>query len=158
MTEMEEKFFDKLIKDIEKDIDYPTVWDDGKTRHYEDTIHCPNCGKRRKVLTSKTYCEFCDIAFSKFYVKKCPKCKDLNLIDEKVCRHCGHDFYQKECEVNDEIVKDVKRCKYCRKEIGMDDRYCIYCGRKQEEIIKCSNCGKSNISNNKFCSECGGKL
>lgn len=165
MTEMEEKFFDKLIKDIEKDINYPTVWDDGKTRHYEDTIHCPNCGERRKVLTSKTHCEFCGFAFSKFYVKKCPKCKDLNLIDEKVCRHCGYDFNSK---IGDEVKhrKSPIICSECEKKNNPNNNYCVGCNHKLKKIDVndekyrqyCEYCGNQLKKEDKYCCECGKKV
>lgn len=182
MTEMEEKIFDKLIKDIEKDINYPTVWDDGKTRHYEDTIHCPNCGKRRKVLTSKTHCEFCGFVFSN--AKKCPKCKDLNLMYVDICKHCGYDFnsksedeikidYEEEirCPICDSIhiydgvcgicefdFRNKKQCAKCKKWIDIEDKYCGYCGQKQIMFVECSKCGEKNHSKNKFCNHCGEKL
>ena len=85
---MEKKVLDNVINKIEKNINYPTVYDDGENIYYEDTIHCPKCGKRRKVLTSKTNCEECGFEFSK--AKKCLKCKDLNLNEYNYCVHCGN--------------------------------------------------------------------
>lgn len=88
ISEMEKVVLNEVIQKIESEINYPTVWDDGKNEYYEDTIHCPKCMKRRKVLTSHSHCEFCGFEFSKS--KKCPKCKDLSPSDSNFCIHCGN--------------------------------------------------------------------
>jgi len=88
ISEMEKRVLDETVKKIESNINYPTVYDDGKNIYYEETIHCPNCGRRRKVLTSKTNCEYCGFEFSKG--ERCPNCNDLNLKNSNYCIQCGN--------------------------------------------------------------------
>lgn len=184
MSEMEKNFIDKLIKDIEKDIEYPTVWDDGENRYYEKTIYCPNCGKRRKVLTSKTHCEFCGFKFSEAI--ECKKCGALNLKDSNVCIKCGNDFRVKEVKKEDNIVyEEIVRCPKCgsvkseenhkcrccdfdfdsKKEcvnchswVDENDNFCNNCGQKLGMFKICKCCGKKNDGKYSFCGRCGNKL
>lgn len=182
ISEMEKKVLNETVKKIESNIDYPTVWDDGENRYYEDTIHCPKCGKRRKVLTSKTHCEFCGFEFDN--AKKCPKCKDLSLKNSNHCNHCGHDFNEKQIEKNivekEEIIRcpkcgevklkendycrkcnfnfnDKKRCVKCNTYVDDEDKFCYNCGQKLVVLKKCT-CGKKNEIGKNYCSGCGKKL
>lgn len=152
MTELEEKHFDNLIKNIEKDIEYPTVWDNGEEVFYEKTIYCPNCGKRRKVLTSKTHCEFCGFEFSDSI--ECSECGGLNLKDSDVCRICGHDLNE---ESDDEEENYVMRCFNCHKEIEYGDKYCCNCGIKLKNVVECEYCGKEINEGSVYCNYCGRK-
>ena len=156
ISEMEEIHLTKLINELESKIDYPTVWDDGKNRYYEDTIHCPNCDKRRKVLTSKTHCEFCGFEFAK--ALKCPKCKDLSPTGSNHCIHCGHDL-----NVKSRLRKYIP-CTECNKLNSPSNNYCIVCGHKLQEISSddkvlyrkyCSKCGKVLGKDDNFCIYCG---
>lgn len=184
ITEMERNYLDKLIEKIESDIDYPTVWDNGEERHYEKTIYCPKCGKRRKVLTSKTHCEFCGFEFNKAI--ECEKCGALNLKDNNVCTICGNEFNKKYISKNNikefvEIIRcpkcgsvksdyndncrccnfnfnDKKQCVKCHSWVDEDDNYCNQCGQKLEVQVKCKYCNKKNNSEYEYCSGCGRKL
>ena len=177
ITEMEENVLDEIIEELEKDRDYPTVWDDGKNSYYEDTIHCPNCGKRRKVLTSETHCEFCGFEFCK--ALKCPKCKDLSLKNSNYCIHCGYDFnLKKKKKIYDEVIRcpkcgcvkskdsnfcrncffdfsNKKQCPKCKRIINDEDRFCNYCSQEQIGFVECNNCSKKNNMDNNFCTKCG---
>ena len=185
ITEMEERYLDDLIKKIESEIDYPCVWDDGKNRYYEDVIHCPNCGKRRKVLTSKTNCEFCGFEFKK--ALKCPNCKDLSLNGSEKCIHCGYEFHKKDnpferinrngveiircpkcgsvkldncdkCRCCNFNFKNKKKCVRCKSWVDEDSNFCNMCGQKLEMFIYCGNCGFKNSLEYNFCSKCGCRL
>lgn len=162
MTEMEEKFIDNIIKGIEKDIEYPTVWDDGKNIHYEETIYCPNCGKRRKVLTSESHCEYCGFEFDK--AKVCPKCNGLNLKGSDECRICGYEF-RKESYVknNDFKVKkneynNVILCPKCNTRKSKYYHTCQSCGFDFDKNKQCPKCEHWIDENDKYCGYCGQKL
>lgn len=174
ISEMEEMKLTKLITSLESQINYPTMWDDGKNEYYEETIYCPQCGKRRKVLTSKIHCEFCGFEFEK--AKKCPKCNNLNLKENNYCIHCGHKFIEKKAN---EIIRCPKcgrvkseydtHCRMCNFDFSKYTQcpkcgkltekrnYCLYCGEKLQRI-KCSECGEKNNLENKYCKYCGNNL
>lgn len=166
ITEIEKRYLDKLIEELEKDIDYPTVWDDGENWYYEETIYCPDCGKRRKVLTSETHCEFCGFEFSK--AKNCPKCNRLNLEDNVFCTECGHDFHKEDVDEKDvEIVHDNSKKIYCSEccHVNVGNNYCTECGHKLRKVINeeidkkyCQDCGCKVDKNAKYCTECGSRI
>ena len=153
ITEIERKYLDRLIDELEKNIEYPTVYDDGKNWYYEETIYCPDCGKRRKVLTSKTHCEFCGFEFSK--AKNCPKCNRLNLEDNQFCTECGHDFNENIIEniIDDSLIE----CSNCGKLINSEYEFCTECGYKLN-VVKCKYCGMKNSGANVYCGYCGEKI
>lgn len=162
MTELEERYVDATINSLEKNIDYPTVWDDGVNRHYEQTIYCPKCGKRRKVLTSETHCEFCGFEFSK--ALKCPKCNSLNLKGSDECKKCGYEFRKESFINNDEfnVKKDkdnsVVKCPKCG---GIKSRYfdtCQECGFDYKDKKECPVCHEWVDEKDKYCLYCGQML
>lgn len=162
ITDMEKRYLKKLIDELEKQIEYPTLWDNGEEVFYEETIYCPKCGERRKVLTSETHCEFCGFEFSK--AKKCPICNTLNLKGSKSCKKCDYEFRNESFIKNDdfEVKKNdennVVKCPKCN-------------GRKSQYFDKCQNCGfdfngKKECpichhwvdEKDKFCCHCGQEL
>lgn len=188
ITEMEEKWFDELINKYESKIEYPTVWDDGENTYYEETIYCPKCGKRRKVLTSKTHCEECGFEFEK--AKKCPKCKTLNLKENNHCTKCNYKFHNesyinnKEFKVKTKEKQKIqcpkcgerkskyynkcpkcgfnydgkKQCHQCKQWVDETDKFCVHCGVKLTVLIQCPNCGEKIKEENKFCNNCGTQI
>ena len=162
ITDIEEMYLTELINEIEKDIIYPTVWDNGEERFYEETIYCPKCGKRRKVLTSETHCEYCGFEFNK--AKKCPKCNGLNLRGSDECRICGYKFRKKSFINNEEFVveKNEKsekiRCPICNEKKSNFFNVCKNCGFDFTHKKQCVNCGKWVNDEDKFCMYCGQKL
>lgn len=162
MTEMEETYIDTTIKSLEMNREYPTVWDDGKNEYYEETIYCPNCGKRRKVLTSKEHCEFCGFEFSK--AKKCPKCNSLNLKGSNYCIKCNYEFRKKSFINNDdfEVKKkeknDVVKCPICNKNKSEYFDTCQNCGFDFTKNKQCPKCKKWINNEDKYCGYCGQKL
>ena len=163
MTEMEKKQINSLINSIEENIEYPTVWDDGETRHYEETIYCPNCGKRRKVLTSKSHCEHCGFEFSN--ALKCPHCNTLNLKGSKYCTKCGYEFRKESFITNEEYkVKknkydiEIIRCPKCNEKKSKYFDTCQNCGFDYSDKKRCPNCETWIDKKDKFCGECGQKL
>lgn len=162
ITEMEEKHLDKLIDELESKIDYPTVWDDGYNNYYEETIYCPNCGKRRKVLTSHTHCEFCGFEFDK--AKKCPKCNGLNLKGSDECRLCGYVFRRKSFINNEdfEVKKDDEiekiNCPICNEKKSKYFDVCQNCGFVYRGKKLCPQCKSWVCENDKFCCHCGQEM
>lgn len=164
ISEMEKKELNKLIKEKESQIDYPTVWDDGENRYYEDTIHCPKCGKRRKVLTSHTHCEFCGFDFRE--TKKCSDCGDLSLKNSDYCNHCGYDFVNKISKKKKKNTRKKITCSECRTVNNGENKYCIKCGHKLKKIPKssdiykkyCTYCGKVVKRGEDYCNECGNEV
>lgn len=162
MTDMEEVHFDRLIENLEKDIEYPTVWDDGKNEYYEETIYCPKCGKRRKVLTSETHCEFCGFEFSK--ALKCPKCNTMYLKGDDECKKCGYVF-RKESFINnndyevkkDEYIQSVK-CPKCGSRKSKYFSKCKECGFDFNNRKECPKCNCWVDESDKYCGNCGMKL
>lgn len=162
MTEMEEKYIDFFIKSLEEHIEYPTVWDDGEKMYYEETIYCPNCGGRRKVLTSKTHCEHCGFEFSK--AKKCPKCNALNLKGSNHCTKCNYEFKKKSFinnenfEVEKDEYIDIIRCPVCNERKSKYFDNCQSCGFDFSSNKECPNCKKWVDKDDKYCGHCGQKL
>lgn len=162
MTDMEKRYIDLLIKNLERNREYPTVWDDGKNTYYEETIYCPKCGKRRKVLTSETHCEFCGFEFDKAF--KCPKCNGLNLKGSDECRICGFEF-RKESFINDNEFKvnkdedyELIRCPKCNAKKSKYFDSCQECGFDFSNKKQCPKCGKWVGERDKYCGYCGRKL
>lgn len=162
ITDMEESHLSMLIEKLESEIDYPTVWDDGKNKYYEETIYCPNCGKRRKVLTSKTHCEFCGFEFDK--ALKCPKCNALNMKGSKFCIKCGYKF-RKEPFINNndfEVIKNKNvekiKCPICGEKKSKYFNKCQNCGFDYENKKKCVKCGEWVDEDDEVCCFCGQKL
>lgn len=162
MTEMENKHITNLINNLEKNIEYPTVWDDGKNRYYEETIYCPNCGKRRKVLTSKTHCEKCGFKFED--ALKCQNCGALNLKGSKYCINCNHKFRKKSFINNDdfEVKKDEYiekiKCPNCN---SLKSRYfdvCQNCGFDYSNKKRCFDCGNWIDMDSRYCGYCGRRV
>lgn len=163
MTEMEEKVLDRHIERLEKDREYPTVWDDGKNTYYEETIYCPNCGERRKVLTSKTHCEFCGFEFNK--AKKCPKCNGLNLKGSDECRICGYKFRKESFVKNDtfevakdEYANDIIKCPNCNTKKSKYFDKCTECGFDFSKKKQCPKCKRWVNEKDNYCGYCGQKL
>ena len=188
ISEMEKNFLNKLIEEIESEIDYPCVWDDGENRYYEDVIHCPKCGEFRTSLSSKSHCEKCGFEFKKTI--KCPKCKDLSLKGSEKCSHCGHKFRKESFINNDdfevkkgsvEIVRcpkcgsvkskynhqcrncgfdfeGKKQCIKCHHWVSDDSHFCMYCGQRLNVLKKCKYCGSMNDDSNSYCTECGKEI
>ena len=162
MSEMEKRYMDSLIKGIEKDIEYPTVYDDGEHMFYEKTIYCPNCNKRRKVLTSKTHCEFCGFEFDD--ALKCPKCEALNLKGSKECKECGYEF-RKESFINNDFFEVEKNeyvyntfCPICNRRKSKYFNVCQNCGFDFSTHKQCKVCKEWVRKNDNFCCHCGNKL
>ncbi len=162
ISNMERRIVDSKIKSLEENIDYPTVWDDGENKYYEETIYCPKCGKRRKVLTSKTHCEFCGFEFSK--AKKCPECNGLNLKGSDECRICGYEFRKKSFVKNDnfKVEKDtdikIIKCPKCNTIKSKYFDHCQECGFDYSGKKECPNCHEWINENDKFCMYCGHRL
>lgn len=161
ITPMEEIWFDKLIEKYENKIDYPTTWDDGENRYYEETIYCPKCGKRRKVLTSHTHCEFCGFEFNKAI--KCPKCNSLNLKGSNHCINCNYEF-RKESFINnkeykvkkDEYIEKIK-CPKCGTNKSKYFDTCQNCGFEYKNKKECPKCHEWIDEKDKYCCHCGQK-
>ncbi len=52
----------------------------------------------------------------------------------------------------------VKYCQNCGSVADIDARFCINCGNKFEDELRCSRCGTLVSSDDSFCSNCGNKL
>lgn len=161
MTELEERLFDGLIEGLESKIDYPTTWDDGENTYYEETIYCPNCGERRKVLTSHNFCEFCGFEFSK--AVRCPECNGLNLKGADKCRLCDYEFRKEsfinnnEFEVKKNKDNEIIRCPECK---TLKSRYfdtCQKCGYDFKHKKECPHCKELIDDKDNYCMYCGQK-
>lgn len=69
----------------------------------DDSLFCPNCGKR--LASDDT----------------CPHCLREVKKDDKYCRYCGHKIYR------------LHVCPTCNKELTNDEKYCPSCGNKVED-------------------------
>ena len=57
-------------------------------------------------------------------------------------------------------IAPIKECPHCKKQIGMDFKFCPECGKdtfSQEENL-CSKCGALNSDGTKYCSSCGAPM
>lgn len=52
------------------------------------------------------------------------------------------------------------KCSNCNKEINKEDKFCKFCGAKNElrDAIICPSCGYHYKAEDKFCKKCGTKL
>ncbi|MDD1611728.1 MAG: zinc ribbon domain-containing protein, partial [Methylococcaceae bacterium] len=46
-------------------------------------------------------------------------------------------------------------CNACGGKVAEDAKYCVHCGQKLEEAIKCLNCGQTLAPGQRYCPHCG---
>jgi hypothetical protein len=94
----------------------------GKKTLASKDFKCPNCGA--KVTLDMERCYKCGVRIKSMFRKKCPKCKELNELDAKVCGNCNYDF---EAEVR-AARKTQYRCPRCGYKMGVYMMKCPVCG------------------------------
>ena len=89
---------------------------------------------------------------------------DSNL--KEICEQIlNHENRIEEYKEKISVVKNIKICTNCKKEIDKSVTFCPVCGTKQEEIVNdeessiiCMQCGTKNSRLDKICKSCGGDL
>ncbi len=81
--------------------------------------------------------------------KKCPKCGEMQDLDNAFCINCGHKF------INKEDDKDKINCPHCNKKISKSSKVCPVCNKSLTDLKTCPMCNIKQYEYNRYCIGCG---